>query len=213
MTTVNTSALDQAIDALPLLYPGPGGAVAVVKDGVPIIRHGWGFANLETRQPFTPATLTPICSITKQFTCATMLSVAPDPATLDHLTAAMLPRLEGEKPTTRDLANNQSGLRDYWALTVLCGAMPEGDFRPKDAVTLINLTRSLHFRPGTAYSYSNGNFRMLALALEEKTGRSFDDLIMEKVVTPAGMETACYGPETARLPGGATGYEGSLASG
>ena len=213
MTTVNASALDHAIDALPHLYPGPGGAVAVVKDGVPIIRHGWGFANLESRQPFTVATLTPICSITKQFTCATMLSVAPDPALLDPLTAAMLPRLSTERPTTRDLANNQSGLRDYWALTVLCGAMPEGDFRPADALTLINLTRSLHFRPGTGYSYSNGNFRMLALAIAEKAGRSFDELLMERVVAPAGMETACFAPETAALPGGATGYEGSLGSG
>ena len=213
MSNVNASALEKAIEALPLLFPGPGGSVAVVKDGQPIIRHGWGFANLETRQPFTTATMTPICSITKQFTCATMLSVAPDPDVLDPLTAAMLPRLAGEKPTTRNLANNQSGLRDYWALTVLCGAMPEGDFRPEDAVALIGLTRSLHFRPGTGYSYSNGNFRILSLAIAEKAGRSFDELIMERTIAPIGMEAACFCPETSALPGGAAGYEGTLASG
>lgn len=103
MTSVNAVALDRAIEELPQCYPGPGGAVAVVKDGVPIIRHGWGFANLESRQPYTTTTLAPICSITKQFTCATLLSVAPDISTLDPLTSTLLPRLTGEKPSTRDL--------------------------------------------------------------------------------------------------------------
>lgn len=213
MTSVNAAALNRAIEDLPRRYPGPGGAVAVVKDGVPIIRHGWGFANLETRQPYTTATLAPICSITKQFTCATLLSVAPDPSALDPLTSALLPRLDGEKPSTPDLANNQSGLRDYWALTVLCGAMPEGEFRPSDAAALIGLTSSLHFRPGTAYSYSNGNFRMLALAIAQAAGRDFGELLTERVVAPAGMETASFVAETGALPGGAVGYEGAPGSG
>jgi D-aminopeptidase len=213
MTSVNAVALDRAIEELPQCYPGPGGAVAVVKDGVPIIRHGWGFANLESRQPYTTTTLAPICSITKQFTCATLLSVAPDISTLDPLTSTLLPRLTGEKPSTRDLANNQSGLRDYWALTVLCGAMPEGDFRPADALTLIGLTRSLHFRPGTAYSYSNGNFRMLALAVEKAADRNFGELLVERLLVPAGMETASFVAETGAFPGGATGYEGTLTTG
>jgi D-aminopeptidase len=210
---MDIAALERTVEALPRSYPGPGGAIAVVKDGVPVIRHGWGFANLETRQPFTPATLTPICSITKQFTCATLLSVAPDPSACDALVTAQLPRLEGAAPTTMDLANNQSGLRDYWAVSVLCGASPEGDFRPADAVTLIGLTRSLHFTPGTGYSYSNGNFRMLANAIERRAGREFGDLLIDRVVRPAGMETASFAPETGALPGGAIGYEGTLATG
>jgi D-aminopeptidase len=213
MATIDAAALQHAIDELPTLYPGPGGVVGVVKDGLPIARHAWGFANLETHQPFTPSTLMPICSITKQFTCATLLSVAKDPAELDPLIHALLPRLEGDKPSTADLANNQSGLRDYWALTTLSGAMPEGDFRPEDAVKLLGLTRSLHFAPGTAYSYSNGNFRLLALALEQKTGTPFGDLMMRHVVIPAGLKTASFVAETGALPGGAMGYEGSSAIG
>ena len=93
MTSFDKSALDRTIDGLPQRFAGPGGVVAVVKDGVPILRHAWGFANLETRQPFSNSTLMPICSISKQFTCATMLSVTPDPAGLDQLTSDLLPRL------------------------------------------------------------------------------------------------------------------------
>ncbi|MDY0883619.1 D-aminopeptidase [Dongia soli] len=210
---MDLTALEQAVEDLPRRYPGPGGAVAVVKDGVPIVRHGWGFANLETHQPFTPTTLTPICSITKQFTCATLLSVAPDPSDYDSFIADQLPRLEESMPSTLDLANNQSGLRDYWAVSVPCGASPEGNFRPRDSVALIELTRSLHFKPGTGYSYSNGNFRMLANAIERKADRDFGELLIDLVVTPAEMETASFVPETSALPGGASGYEGTLATG
>lgn len=213
MPAVDATALDRAIADLPRLYPGPGGAVAVVKDGEAIVRHAWGFANLETRAPYTPKTFAPICSISKQFTCATLLDLVPDPSALDAAVAAQLPRLHGAKPSTADLANNQSGLRDYWALTVPSGAMPEGEFRPEDSARLIALTRSLHFAPGTRYSYSNGNFRMLAAALEERTGQDFGDLVTERVVRPAGMETAVFVAETGQLPGEAVGYEGTLASG
>jgi len=213
MSRLDIAALERAVADLPKRYPGPGGAVAVVKDGATVLAHGWGYANLETRAPYTTATLAPICSITKQFTCATMLSVAPDPSVLDGAAAAQLPRLQGEKPSTRDLANNQSGLRDYWALTVLVGAMPEGDFRPADSARLLALTRSLHFRPGTHYSYSNGNFRILANAVAETTGADFGTLLTERVSGPAGMETASFVAETSAFPGGASGYEGTLATG
>ena len=213
MTARIDNGLERAIDGLPSRFPGPGGAVAVVKDGVAIVRHAWGYADLERRIPFTPSTLAPICSITKQFTCAALLAACPDPSELDGAIAAQMPRLQGAMPTTLDLANNQSGLRDYWALTVLCGAMPEGDFRPSDAKKLLGLNRSLHFAPGTGYSYSNGNFRLLATAIEQKVGRPFGDYLMQQVVAPTGMEGAVFAAETGELPGDAVGYEGTLATG
>ena len=211
-SSVSTN-LDRVIKELPNRFPGPGGAVAVVKDGIAIVRHAWGYADLERRMPYTVTTPAPICSITKQFTCAALLAVCPDPSELDGAVAVQLPRLSGARPTTIDLANNQSGLRDYWALTVLCGAMPEGDFRPADAITLLGLTGSLHFAPGTAYSYSNGNFRILAAAIEQKASRPFGELLIERIVRPAGMEGAVFAAETGDLPGGAVGYEGTRATG
>ena len=57
MSTPSPAALDGAIEDLPKRHPGPGGAVAVVKDGEPIVRHAWGFADLDARQPYTPRDL------------------------------------------------------------------------------------------------------------------------------------------------------------
>ena len=159
--------LDQMIAALPQRFVGPGGAVAVLQGGKVIARHAWGFADLERRIPFTPATMFLICSITKQFTCATMLDRVGTPEVLDPLLAARLPDL-AQRPTARELAHNQSGLRDYWALTALCGSPVEGAFVEGQARRLVGRTRSLQFAPGTRYSYVNQNFRLLGDMVAEQ---------------------------------------------
>ncbi|WP_119388964.1 D-aminopeptidase [Taklimakanibacter lacteus] len=207
------SEITRAIAELPLRFKGPGGAVAVIKDGAVIAREAWGYADLARYRPFTPATLFPICSISKQFTCALLLDQLGDPARLDAALKARLPALAEPAPRVLHLCHNQSGLRDYWALTVLCGAAPEGAFRPADATSLMGRTRTLHFPPGTQYSYSNGNFRLLSDVLEDHLGKPFDEMLKARILTPAGMATARLNPETGNLPGGAVGYEGDDAFG
>jgi len=202
------SDLQRTLDELPLRFKGPGGAVAVVKDGAVAARQAWGYADLARHQPFTPQTLFPICSISKQFTCATLLDQLGDPSRLDQALKARLPLLQDKPPSVRDLCNNQSGLRDYWALTVLCGAKPEGEFRPADARTLMGRTRTLHFPAGERYSYSNGNFRLVSDLIEDHVGRPFAEILTERILRPAGMETARFNPETGDIPGGGVGYEG-----
>ena len=90
MTTLS-SRLDRAVAALPRAYPGPGGAVAVLRAGEVLARHAWGWANAERHIPFTPRTLFRMCSITKQFTCAVVLDAFPDPSVLDGDVRARLP--------------------------------------------------------------------------------------------------------------------------
>src|SRR5258708_28553732 len=88
---MTTDRLDRAVQAVPATYAGPGGALAVLRDGDILVRHAWGWANAEQRVPFTPNTLFRLCSITKQFTCALLLDAFPDPSVLDDDVRARLP--------------------------------------------------------------------------------------------------------------------------
>lgn len=205
-------ALEQAFDALPVRYPGPGGAAAVLRDGQVLVQRSWGFADIATGQPFTANTLWPICSITKQFTCALMLDQAGDPDVLDPAVARALPLLT-DPPKARHLAHNQSGIRDYFTLAMFCGARAETRFMPPDAQRIISATRSLQFTPGLAYSYSNQNFRILAEAITGHTGHDFGTLLRNRLFDPAGMATATFAPLTATVPGNAVGYEGTIRTG
>ena len=91
MTGPLSARLDRMVESLPRAYPGPGGAIAALRDGEVLLRHAWGWANAERRIPFTPHTLFRMCSITKQFTCAAVLDAFPDPSVLDDDVRARLP--------------------------------------------------------------------------------------------------------------------------
>lgn len=210
---IDAARIDRAIAALPRGFPGPGGAVAVLHEGRIVARHAWGFANAELGIPFTPATLFRVCSITKQFVCATVLRHFPDPAVLDADVRQALPRLEGQAPTALQLMHNQSGLRDYWAVAMLHGSPAEAPFGDVEAARVIGGTRTLHFAPGTRFSYVNQNFRILSDILQQRTGRTLAELLRTGVLDDARMPTAQLAPDTRAMPDGTEGYEGTQDGG
>ncbi|SNB72351.1 D-stereospecific aminopeptidase Serine peptidase. MEROPS family S12 [Arboricoccus pini] len=201
--------LDRLLFELMRDYPGPGGAVAVLREGRVVLRHAWGFANAERRIPFTPGTLFRFCSITKQFTCGLVLDAFKDPTSRDGAVSSRLPNLAEPAPGILHLCHNQSGLRDYWALAMLQGAAVESAFGDPEASALVRQARSLHFKPGTRYSYVNQNFRLLSDILEAETGRGFAELLRTRIFAPAGMETAFLAADTRAMPDGTEGYEGT----
>ena len=44
--------LDAVLHRIPRAYPGPGGAIAVLRRGEVLARHAWGYANAERRIAF-----------------------------------------------------------------------------------------------------------------------------------------------------------------
>jgi D-aminopeptidase len=213
MAEIDSLSLERSVCSLPLSFKGPGGLAGVVHDGNVILEHSWGYADLARRRPLTAQTLMPICSISKQFTCGVMLDLIGEPNHIDDRVAGYLPKLEGRRPSIVELCHMQSGLRDYWALTVLHGAHSEGVFGRVDARPMLARMRTTHFEPGMSYSYSNGNFRMLSDLIEEHVGRSLGELYAERIFGPAGMETAAFTPDTTEPADGTVGYEGNESVG
>jgi D-aminopeptidase len=213
MAKPSLKRLERAVAALPRAYPGPGGAVAVLRGGETLVRHAWGWANADLRIPFTPRTLFRMCSITKQFTCSLVLDAFSDPSVLDGDVAALLPNLQQPAPRALHLCHNQSGLRDYWAVAMLHGAPAESPFGDAEAARVIAGSRSLHFEPGTRFSYVNQNFRMLSDILQARSGRSFAELLRARIFERAGMASAFLAADTRAMPDGTEGYEGTAADG
>jgi D-aminopeptidase len=213
VSTTLSARLDRAIAALPHAYPGPGGAVAVLREGEVLARHAWGYANAERRIAFTPRTLFRICSITKQFTCALVLDAFPDPTVLDDDVRARLALRDGPSPGALHLCHNQSGLRDLWAMAMLHGSPVEAPFGDAETARLIASTRSLHFPPGTRFSYTNQNFRLLSDILEARTEQDFDELLRTRLFDRIGMGSAFVAADTRAMPDGTEGYEGTQQGG
>ncbi|MBE2278266.1 MAG: D-aminopeptidase [Rhodobacteraceae bacterium] len=210
---IDTSAIDRAMDLLPQRFAGPGGVAAVMHQGRVVAARAWGLADLVSARPMTRQTRLPVCSITKQFTCAAVLAALGAPEALDARLSPRLPGLRGLRPTVRQLCHNQSGLRDYWAMTVLEGARAEQAFPRAAALPMLAAMQSVQFAPGLRHSYSNGNFRLLAEMLEEETGQPLEALFRRHLWDPAGMATAALAPDTRHPVDGVVGHEGSAQAG
>lgn len=216
----NDDSLQSILSSIPASYRGPGGALAIIKDGELAARHVWGFADLEQRIPFQPSTIMPICSISKQMVCYCLVAMERDPATTSFDAEAaisdLLPSLsiEDKRAVMQDMKNMTSGIRDYWALTTLCGAQIEGRFSMDEhAPEMRKLIGSFHFKPGSEFSYSNTNWHVLGLLAERQAGNGLAEVLKERLFTPAGMTTAQLGGDTSALPGPCRGYEGDELKG
>lgn len=208
-------------------FRGPGGAIAAIKDGVVVGKRVWGFADMDRAKPMTSQTVMPICSITKQMLCAVLICLEQDlekeavvgsdfrEQVLENL-RALLPENVCEKNglTVQHLCDNQSGIRDYWAMSTLWGARPDASFSlTTDAASMRRCLKELHFPPGSQYSYANTNFHLLARAIETASHETIGRLISERIFKPAGMATATLCPNTAEHPQACVGYEGTEEGG
>jgi CubicO group peptidase (beta-lactamase class C family) len=212
----------QILDTVPSLHRGPGGAVAVLQNGELIAEKTWGYANLDERIPVKPQTLMPICSISKQMTRALLMDLEDNPTpemaangVFETQVANALRKLLPQQAiwdtglTIKHLCDMQSGLRDYWALTMIWGAKPDDRFTIEgDGKSMLPRFTSFHFEPGTEYSYSNTNFYLLGRMIEDITKETLPKLLAERLFCPANMTTAQLVADTARQPGDCVGYEG-----
>jgi CubicO group peptidase (beta-lactamase class C family) len=198
-----------AVDRLMDRYAGdvPGASLLVLRDGQPVVRRGYGLANLETRTAATAATNYRLASITKQFTAAAILLLVQDDALgLDDKVRTWLPTLPAATDgiTIRHLLTHTSGLIDYEDV------IPEEttrQLRDADVLRLLTTQDRTYFAPGTGYRYSNSGYALLALIVERASGRSFQAFLHERIFQPLGMQhTLAYVQEEGAIPNRAIGY-------
>jgi CubicO group peptidase (beta-lactamase class C family) len=220
--SISKQNVEHILATIPSLYRGPGGALAVLKDGKLIAQYAYGYADLGKRIPMSTDTLLPICSITKQLTCALLIDLEENPtaeitaigdfqAGMSSSLRALLPHptIQDSGLTVQHLCDMQSGIRDYWATAMLCGPKAEDPFTlENDAKHMRERTTSLHFQPGTEFSYCNMNFYLLARIIEAISNEKFGDLLSQRVLQPAGMLTARLCANSAEYPPPCVGYEG-----
>jgi len=186
---------------------GPGASLLVIRDGVPLVRRGYGFADLEHRVAATPQTDYRLASVSKQFTATAILLLAQDgKLSLDDRARRWLPSLPAtaDAITVRQLLSHQGGLIDYEDIMAADTSVP---LRDKDVLTLLAKTDHLYFAPGTSYRYSNGGYAVLALIVEQASGMPFQDFLRQRIFLPLGMTgTLAYVAEGPPVPHRAFGY-------
>lgn len=214
LTIANANAegsdTEAKVDSIFSDYQGedvPGASVMVIRDGERVLVRSYGMANLEDGTRVRPATNFRLASITKQFTASSIMLLAErgELSLDDTLTESFagFPAY-GDNITLRHLLQHNSGLIDYE------GMIPdgfEGQVSDRDALRMMYEVDLTYFRPGTRYRYSNTAYAMLAMLIEDKTGKTFAQFLQENIFAPLGMDnTVAYQKGVSTVANRAYGY-------
>ena len=191
------------------------GVVAVARDGTRSVEVARGFADRANERPNTLDTRFGLASAAKGLTALTVASlVESGELTFDTTLRSLLPdALPSVDPavTIEHLLGHTSGVGDYldedelgdvddYAMTVPVHRLAA----PMDYLAVLD--RPQKTPPGSTFAYNNGGYVMLSIAVEAATGRSYYDLVQERVLDPAGMADTAF-LRSDRLPAGAAvGY-------
>ncbi len=163
------------------------GTVIVAKEGKIIHKDAYGYANREEKTKNTIHTQFLIGSLTKSFVAVTVMQLV-EKGILDLHTPLKLyiPNLKNELSehlTLHILLKHQSGLSPHLERIT---NFENKDVTSQEIIQIIN-TSSLSFSPSTQYQYSNLNYTLSAIAIENVTGKSFADVLQENTFDPLQM--------------------------
>lgn len=199
---------DVRIDSILRAFADEGrfnGAALVASGGEVVYQGAFGVVDREGRAPLTPATPMRVASVTKAFTALmVMQQVQQGRLRLDEPVTTYLPELRrdtGGRITLRHLLTHRSGLPHDQA-------SPSHEYRPEQG-----LDADLLAEPGSTFQYNNRDYYLLARVLERVTGRSWAELLRERVLQPAVMTATGDHPYPALVPGEAVGYAADSIAG
>lgn len=162
-----------------------------------------GMANVESDIPMNRDTKLRIASISKTFLAVTILQLIEEgKLELDDNFSNYLPDsittlfTHGNDITIFQLLGHTSGLYDFEddQFMMILSQNPTYHWTPMELLTYSVMADSTKFfPPGTEYHYSNTNYILLGLILEQRTGISMQQNIRDRILTPLDLNNTFSG--------------------
>jgi CubicO group peptidase (beta-lactamase class C family) len=190
------ASIDSAVSRLFALNGSPGVGVVVVRDAQIVFAKGFGYADAETKRPFTAETEFYIASTTKSFTgLAAAILDQQGIMKLDEPISRYLPAMRLRAPmnpdsiTVRSLLTHTSGIGEGpVAMRLAFTGEYSGD------AELVSLLAEHSPNPkGREYSYTNLGYNIVGLAMDNVTHESWKETLNRLLFKPLGMtRTSAY---------------------
>jgi CubicO group peptidase (beta-lactamase class C family) len=149
-----------------------------------------------------------IGSITKQYTAISILQlVEQGKISLQDSIQKFIPDFphKGHTITIENLLTHTSGIVDYEVLNFPIPTAIRVDFPPKLIIDSLGKL-PLGFVPGTKFQYSNSNYFLLAYIIEQVSGHSYQEYLIDHLFNPAGLHNTYYDSPDAIIPNRINGY-------
>ncbi len=184
------------------------GAVLVKKDGVDIVRQGFGQANVADGIDNTVETKFRVGSVSKPITALGVMMQQRQGLLQTSQTVSEFDETfpQGERITLAHLLSHHSGIRDHLEILSEYGDVVPAD----DTYELIKqdiAVNGLKFTPGEFFDYSNSNYLMLGLLVGELGQEGYHNTIRNELLTPLGMDNTEPGENVPSGADYARGYK------
>ena len=184
----------------------PGESVMVIKNGEVLFANHFGLANVDINKSVTDSTLFKINSLSKQFSAmALMILVHQGKLNYETKLTDIFPDFpqHGDHINMRHLLTHQSGLWSYY------GFIEEGRTEPllnHEILEKLKQKDTVHFFPGSEFSYGHTGYALIPLIVEKITGETFPEFMQTEVFEVLEMNnTTIFSPEIT-IPNRALGY-------
>ncbi|WP_276486015.1 serine hydrolase [Paraflavitalea pollutisoli] len=183
------------------------GTLLVVNKGQVVISKGYGMKSVKDSTYNDVNTIYQMGSVTKQFTAALILQLEEQKklSVKDKL-SKYFPELSwADSITIENLLTHTSGIFNY---TNDGRFMNAEATKPATHEKIISLFKDkpLGFTSGSKYSYSNSGYMLLGYIIEKVTGKTYEQMMHERILTPLGMTHSGFDFTHLQSPDKATGY-------
>lgn len=188
----NSAQLDQFFDALET-NDKFNGSIAISENGKIIYERSLGFADYDSQKKNDAQTLYRIGSITKTFTAAlTLLAVDEGKLDLNQSIDSFFPKLKNaDKITLKQLLNHHSGIYSITDDPKYLDWHTKAHSRAEMLDKIYNYEPA--FEPESRGEYSNSNYVLLTIILEKVYGKSFAEILNEKIAQPLELKNTRFG--------------------
>jgi CubicO group peptidase (beta-lactamase class C family) len=201
--------LDSIITAYKNAHSIPGIATLIVKEDKIIWRKNYGYKNLQLQLPVEDSTIFLTASISKTILVTAVMQLWENGllelgnninAYLPAGISIVNPNYTDDSITVMMLLTHTSSLKDNWEIAPYLQTC--GDSPIKLDTFLINYfmpggryfynANFYNYKPGQEYNYSNTAACLLALIVENLSGKSFDLYCRDSIFIPLGMKSAYW---------------------
>jgi CubicO group peptidase (beta-lactamase class C family) len=186
-----TQSVSSKLDTLVTAYTNQykfTGVVFVAKGGQVLLEKGYGYKDFAKKKLNDSKGIFQLGSITKQFTSTVILKLQEQGklSVEDKLSKYIPDFPEGNRITIDQMLSHTSGIYNY---TDDNRFLNNESLQHVEWSRLISLIESkpLEFAPGSKFSYSNSNYVILGHIIEQVTGKKYEQVVREFILTPLQM--------------------------
>ena len=200
---VSKADLDAALKESFEESDAPGVVAAVQAPNFTWVR-AMGVADRASGEPMTPEVHHRVGSVTKTFTATLLLKAANEGLlSLDDTIDQYIKGVpNGDKITLHQMSDMTSGIASYteddqWVKEWFSD--PTRVWKPEE-MARIGIKESPLFDPGSEWFYSNTNYVLLGLVLEQVSGKPINQLYQKEIIEPLDLKETSFPGTSSAIP-------------